>query len=194
VPVFASWVGTVLAFYFGKDNFETAHREVRQTVKYDSNIPAKISSKPAIDIMLDRTKMVVYTIVAGGIAEDGTTIEEIKKKFTNNVTRLPILNADGSVAYMIHESVFDRYLSNPSSAGEYFAMTLDALIKARKDENPPIRFSHNHGFVTVGRDATVGQVKSRMDEHSFVQDVFVTTNGEAHSPMIGWISNTKVAH
>jgi hypothetical protein len=29
LPVFASWVGTILAFYFGRENFESANREVR---------------------------------------------------------------------------------------------------------------------------------------------------------------------
>jgi uncharacterized membrane protein YdjX (TVP38/TMEM64 family) len=31
VPVIAAWVGTVLAFYFGRENFESANKEVRET-------------------------------------------------------------------------------------------------------------------------------------------------------------------
>jgi len=32
LPVFASWVGTILAFYFGRENFESANKQVRELV------------------------------------------------------------------------------------------------------------------------------------------------------------------
>ena len=31
LPVFATWVGTVLAYYYGRENFESASREVQTT-------------------------------------------------------------------------------------------------------------------------------------------------------------------
>ena len=33
LPVFASWVGTILAFYFGRENFESANQQVRELVQ-----------------------------------------------------------------------------------------------------------------------------------------------------------------
>jgi hypothetical protein len=32
LPVVASWVGTVLAFYFGRENFEAASKQIRETL------------------------------------------------------------------------------------------------------------------------------------------------------------------
>lgn len=33
LPLFGAWVGAVLAFYFSKDNFQTASESVRDTVR-----------------------------------------------------------------------------------------------------------------------------------------------------------------
>ncbi len=33
LPVFSSWVGTILAFYFGRESFESANQQVRELVE-----------------------------------------------------------------------------------------------------------------------------------------------------------------
>jgi branched-subunit amino acid permease len=33
LPVFASWVGTILAFYYGRENFESANTQIREIIR-----------------------------------------------------------------------------------------------------------------------------------------------------------------
>ena len=38
LPVVASWVGTILAFYFGRENFESANKQVRDIMQKTGDI------------------------------------------------------------------------------------------------------------------------------------------------------------
>ena len=47
------------------------------------------------------------------------------------------------------------------------------------------------GFVSV--KATLGDAKATMEKTKNCQDVFVTENGRADEPVIGWLPNTDIS-
>ena len=47
------------------------------------------------------------------------------------------------------------------------------------------------GFVSV--KATLGEAKATMEKTKNCQDVFVTENGKADEPIIGWLANTDIS-
>jgi hypothetical protein len=55
LPLFGAWVGTILAFYFGRDNFEAATRSVTSIAKAISP-EEKLKSIMARDKMIARAK------------------------------------------------------------------------------------------------------------------------------------------
>ena len=101
LPVFASWVGTILAFYYGRENFESANEEVRRIV--ERLTPEQISRDPISKHMRPLASMSYFQIPTGKGDAD-FTLAELRKKFGGNITRLPVIEADKKPKYMIHES------------------------------------------------------------------------------------------
>ena len=56
LPLFGSWVGTVLAFYFSRENFEAANRSVAALVKQITP-EEKLQSIPVKEVMLPKDKL-----------------------------------------------------------------------------------------------------------------------------------------
>jgi len=50
--LFGAWVGAVLAFYFSKDNFQTASESVRDTVREFNPQLEKLRQRQVKDVML----------------------------------------------------------------------------------------------------------------------------------------------
>jgi hypothetical protein len=63
LPVFASWVGTILAFYFGRENFESANQQVRELVHRLT--PEERARKPVTSIMRSLFNMEFFKIPEG---------------------------------------------------------------------------------------------------------------------------------
>lgn len=186
VPVVASWVGTVLAFYFGRENFESANREIREMVR--ELTPDERARQPAVTVMHPAWHMTVL-ILDGPEALTTRTIGDLKSRFVGNVSRLPILRADHSAWYMVHESRLNQYLT----AGGELTDTLQTFLDARDAEDPPVRFDYGYGFLTVAETASIADVKRELDSMPTVQDVFVTRGGTPDGEVLGWISNVRLA-
>lgn len=187
VPVVAAWVGTVLAFYFGRENFESANQEIREMVRELG--PDERGRQPATAIMRPLRDMVSLTL-AGGATPASIPLRDLKAKLVGNVSRLPVLESDRSVLYMIHESRIDQYLAD---AGTTPDDTLEQFITSQESATEPARFDHGHGFLTVPETATLGDVKRVLDSQSSVQDVFITRTGQPDAEALGWISNIRLA-
>jgi hypothetical protein len=186
VPVVASWVGTVLAFYFGRDNYESANREMRQLVR--ELTPDERAKEPVTSIMRLGANLTSIRL-SDGAEVDVYTIQDLKYRYVGQISRLPILNPDGTVLYLIHQSRVDQFLAN----GGALTDTLASFVAARAGEPFPIRFDYGHGFLTVSPTATLADVKGEIDRIESVQDVFVTADGSPRSEMLGWVSNIRLS-
>ena len=188
VPVFASWVGTVLAFYFGRDNFEAANREVRELVTTVTEAAGEQhAQEQATAIMRPLEDMVVEQLASGNDLSS-ITLQAIRAKFTEAITRMPILAATAQALYMIHQSSIDRYLATEGHGeGDTLQLFIDSQAAAG------FRFDNQHGFGTVAETATAGEVKASMDAAQGVQDIFVTTDGTGDGAVLGWISNLRLS-
>lgn len=187
VPVVAAWVGTVLAFYFGRENFETANQEIREMVRELG--PDERGRQPATAIMRPIRDMVSLTL-ASGATPATIPLRDLKAKLVGNVSRLPVLESDRSVLYMIHESRIDQYLAGSGTTPDD---TLEQFITAQEAAPEPARFGHGHGFLTVSEAASLTDVKRLIDSRRSVQDVFVTRTGQPDSEALGWVSNIRLA-
>ena len=190
VPVIASWIGTVLAFYFGRENFESANQATQNLV--NRLTPQRIANGPASAIMTDIDRVKKYIIQGAGLDADDVKLKEIQDIYrTENVTRLPIMQGT-LVQYMIHQSMVEQYLANNHDV-DPVAKMLREFINERANENPPVLFDHGHGFLTVGPSATVNQARELLEANPRVQDIFITSTGGPTAPVKGWISNGRLA-
>ena len=184
LPVVASWVGTVLAYYFGRENFESANQQVRELVQRIS--PDQLAKSPVISIMRPFTETVHYKIPEGKDDND-IPLSDIMKKFDGkNVTRVPVVTEGNKPKYMIHESRISKYIAGGGSEKDSLAKFIDAQRKAN------VEFGESKGFIVVAEQSTIAEAKFKMEAISGCQDVFVSKNGTADEPLTGWISNMRL--
>lgn len=180
LPVFSTWVGTIIAFYFGRENFESANKQVRDLVNQvniDKNPKNLVSS--AMRTLKDTEKI----ILTSGKGDKDIIIGDLKAKYNDQVSRLPILNNDLSARYMIHSSLIDKY----NVEGGKDTDSLEDLIKAK-----PNAMKLGKGFVVVSEKQTIEAANNFMLSNKPCQDVFITKNGETTDPLIGWVSNVRI--
>ncbi|MDV3350260.1 CBS domain-containing protein [Leptothoe sp. LEGE 181152] len=184
LPVFASWVGTILAFYFDRENFESANKQVRELVK--KLAPEERANVKVTSIMRLLRDITLFQIEQGQADED-IRLSELCEKFNSGCSRLPITDFQNKPLYMIHESMIFQYLA----AGNTGEANLNEFISWHNRKG--VRFEAGSGFVTVSRTSTIAIAKLKMESVSSCQDIFITNEGNMDEPLVGWISNLRLA-
>ena len=184
LPVFASWVGTVLAFYFGRENFESANKQVRELVQ--KLTPEERAKALVTSIMRSLSNMVHHEIPKGQ-SDNDVKISELMAKFSGNVSRLPIIDSDKKPKYMIHESRIDKYLASGGKQDD----SLEQFISSQKSAG--VEYGLDKGFIVVSEETTLATANSRLEDIPSSQDIFITKGGGSDEPLIGWISNLRLA-
>lgn len=184
LPVFASWVGTILAYYYGRENFEAANAEVRKIIRQIT--PEQRAIEPVSKHMRPLVIMSCFVIPAGKGDAD-FTIEDLRRKFGGNVSRLPVIDDKDIPRYMIHESSLNKY----TNKGGQDTDTLETFIKNQQADG--LEYGINRGFIVVSEDTTLGDAKRKLDSTPPCMDIFVTKAGTADEPLKGWISDRRLA-
>jgi hypothetical protein len=178
LPLVGTWVGVVLAFYFGKENYEAVSKDYRQII--DKLSPEVLDDIPAGQIMISRK-----TMISRKWSElKGQSIKEVRD-FLMNVekSRLPILNDKGKVIYIIHTSMLSRPEkdaqgnSQPPKDNE----KMETFVK---------RYEAIFGqIVEAKREDKVETVRGIMNSKPGCKDVFVKGADET---TIGWLTDTLI--
>lgn len=183
LPVFASWVGTILAFYFGRENFESANQQVRELV--DRLTPEQRAKAPVTSVMRSLLNTAYFQITEGKSDQD-VKLSELIAKFGGNVSRLPIIAADNRAKYMIHESSIDKYIASGGKQED----SLEKFIATQKKAG--FDFGVNKGFVVVSERTMLADAKRKMEETPSCQDILITKGGSPDEAVTGWISNLRL--
>jgi hypothetical protein len=184
LPLFGAWVGTILAFYYGRENFEASTRSF-------TKIAESVGGIEKLKEIEVSTKMIAKKdMIFDNASVDKIKLTEIIKKLSEK-ERLPILNDKGAIIYMIHRSYIDRYMTQKaleSPPPNLKDLTLKDLLEG--DSKLKDVFEHSFGFVKEG--ATLADAKTEMERLPKCQDVFVTKTGSKDDPVVGWITNTII--
>ena len=183
LPVFASWVGTILAFYFGRENFESANKQVRELVR---KLTPEERAQAKVDSILRSFDNLVHFQVPSGKGTPDVKISDLRSKFLNNVTRLPVVDAEKRPKYMIHDSSIDKYMAGEGTQDD----SLEQFLTAQKRSG--FEYGADKGFILVSVESTLADAKRKMEEKRPCQDIFVTRNGTVDEPLLGWISNVRL--
>lgn len=174
IPLIATWIGAIIAFYFGRENFEAAQKQIQKILDKDTldNIEVK-------NVMINLNTMVFKkpVVVTTPLSEYGEFLKTIDK------TRLPLLNENGSPQYILHKSTIDNALTEKPQG------TLQDLLT-----NNAGRFGFNQpkGFVTVPQTLTLEEATKRMKNLENCHDIFVTDDGEGSGKVVGWITDSLI--
>ncbi|MEB3335091.1 MAG: hypothetical protein VKP70_08915 [Cyanobacteriota bacterium] len=184
LPVIASWVGTVLAFYFGRENFEAANSQMRQLI--NKLTPEERALAPISEIMRAISDTTRYQLES---ADQATRLELkiLREKFSDSTTRLPVIGPDFTPRFLIHASKIDKYLAEGGKETD----TLQAFIDQMSNDN--LAFDAGRGFVLVATTDTIATAKARLEASPSCQDIFITKDGKSDQPLLGWVSNIRLS-
>jgi len=178
LPVLATWVGTVLAYYFSSESIEAATKSVKTLVSTQE----KLQTTAVSDVMIQLHEMIYFTYT------DTLTVQEIftRVEEAGKGSRLPFLGNHKEPIFMIHKSAVDSALVEKTLANEDIqGLTLKTLI----DANAELKNLAENTFGVLSIDATLAEVQTVMRSIEKCQDVFITENGKKSGGVVGWVTN-----
>ncbi len=186
LPLIGAWVGTVLAFYFSKQNFEAAARSVADLAKQVTP-QQKLQAATVLEKMIPRDKMFFKTMPI-----DQTKISDLLQELdkTNKGDRVPVLSDKNTARYIMHRSILDRYLASKAQSPSQTvgALSISDLFKERPDWEKLFATS----FSTVRTDGTLADAKAAMEQTKNCEDVFVTADGTSNGEVVGWVTDNII--
>jgi hypothetical protein len=187
LPMIGTWVGTVLAFYFGKEQLEAATRSVTSIAR-ELTPDEKLRSIPVTDKMIPRSAAYAVNEDPGKLklVEAVANLDREKKG-----NRLPVLDADDKPLCVVHRSTIDRFIAKAAAAGKV-AAELHVLTLRDLMTDPEFKFRLETSFAVVPQTATLADAKRAMESTPWCQDIFVTRGGTRTEPIIGWITNVII--
>ena len=192
LPVIGAWVGTVLAFYFGQVNFETASKSAANLVRQLSP-REKLQAKPAGQAMMKINEVTTFKIPPDKTDADITMRKLIDQGFEKDKShprnRLPILDAEGKGKYVLHRSTIDAFVApkkRPPDVDESTLSLKDLL------EDAKLRDYIVNSFLPLASDATLADAKDLLDKNPQCLDILVTQDGTKKGIVAGWITNVMV--
>jgi hypothetical protein len=187
LPMIGTWVGTVLAFYFGREQLEAATRSVT-AIANQLTPDQKLQSLRVTDKMIPRADMHV-------VLEDAANLKLVKAlqdlQSSGKGSRLPILTPDGKPALVVHRSTIDGLIANRAMKGATQDQ-LNALTLADLVTDPQFQRLVQNTVAIIPDTATLSQAKQAMDAVPHCQDAFVTHDGSTNNPVLGWVTNVVV--
>ncbi len=192
VPVLSTWVGTVLAFYFSKENFAAANSSVREVV---SKLAATDGTQNAsVRQVMKPRNAIKGIVIADGKGDDSVSSTQLGDIFNLGATRVVVFNAGDSVKYVIHDGTWDKYVSRMALSVPGFKpadVTLADLVAFSFGDQVVGNLVRKIAF--VGLNATLADARDAMLAVKGAQDVFLTRSGRAEEPVEGWLTNSDLA-
>ncbi|MDW3210314.1 MAG: hypothetical protein R8N23_10630 [Reichenbachiella sp.] len=167
LPVVAAWVGTVLAYFFGRENFESASQKFGELL--DQVSPKKLAKAISVEQV-----MIVYESIFFEVdtSKDMTATIEILN--TYNKSRFPIftgLNHDKVVSLLYRDDMI-AYMSKQTATKK-----IADFISEGKERK----------FITISKERTLKEVSDLMSKED-VQDAFITAEGTPKGRVDGYIT------
>lgn len=190
LPLWGTWMGTILAFYFARENFEAAQKSVNQMVDKLSPMQ-KLESIKASEVMIPFANMKVITIDAYG---DKSILDNmLNNPVFEGLNRYPIVK--GTICrQIVHRSILDGYIVRRISDSQIDATKLTLNDFLHENTNRVLVNYLLNGVAYVKAGSTLLEVKLAMEKTAGCQDVIITATGNANEDVIGWITNVIVAN
>jgi hypothetical protein len=187
LPLLGTWVGTVLAYYFSKKNFESASNSVERMVTLTTE--QKLRALPVDEEMIRPSDIVLQRIPPGKTPDD-VLLKDLLAKLGGNITRIPIVDDRGAVLYIVHQSGLYRFLSEQALAGMSTADIEKLTLQNLADDAEIKNWITN--IVFIPEQSSVADAKRRLEEQKGCQDLIVTRTGSPSEPMLGWMTNVEI--
>jgi hypothetical protein len=176
LPLIGTWVGTVLAFFFARENFDAASRASERLL-------AGRTDRPALDVA--RKPQDIRDMNITGQSDDAIQILAIRTALDNmGHHRIPLMTDNKKkVRYVVHRQPLETYMLNHPAQP---AATLAELLASEQGDQ--IRDS----IAFINEKATLAEAKVAMEARPSCQDVFITQGGSRDGEVLGWLTNNAL--
>jgi len=185
LPLFGSWVATVLAYYFARENLNAATTSVSALVGTQRKLG--LDNIPVTYKMIERSRIIALSDQFPAI-QDAQLKDVASYMKDRAVRRSPVLDDRGAITHMVHLSTIDQYIRDQVATGK----ALDGLKFADLLGVPALKIVLEQSFEIVGEGSTLHDVKEKMRQNPICEEVFVTRTGVADEPVLGWITDNAV--
>ncbi|AFY61799.1 CBS domain-containing protein [Synechococcus sp. PCC 6312] len=175
LPLLGTWVGTVLAYYFARENFETASRSAERLVQ--------LSPQEKLQSTLVAVAMTAKSKMFSADKNEAKLVEILKEANDRGFRRIPILTTSAFPKFLIYRDDILYYLFDKSQQ-DRDGLTLQNFLDDSTANKRP--------FAIVGEDSTLAAAKEAMDKIPDCHEVFVTKNGRSDSEVVGLLTNTDI--
>jgi hypothetical protein len=202
LPLIGTWVGTVLAYYFSKENFVAASQSVNDLVRHITSVEEKFHDIKVTEVM-QKPENFPY-----GNADTTEALEKFKiqdlvdEMNAKNVERYPILIKNSlKFVFLFYRSTLERFqigfingtikLVDPKKSHKINDLTVKDMFDSDFQLIKDVReITKKKKFLPV--DATLEDVRALMMDNVICQDVFITQTGNKDEKVEGWITNDLV--
>ena len=195
LPLLGTWVGAVIAYYFSRENFESANKSMQESSETVRSIAAqtleRLRSISIREAMIPRGRINLLQLPS--TAEPETAIgfkTVVLTSFAGPVTRLPVLDDQNRIKYIIHASMAYKFVSDQWREG---GAPAEHASLATFLEHPGVRDLVTKAIAFVPVSETLAAAKTAMEGIERCQDVIVTENGQRDEAMLGWLTNVDIA-
>lgn len=198
LPLLGTWVGTVLAHYFQKENLAAATKSITD-VAQGMGASGKLADLKVKDFMIPASKIMSLGPLLTGKPDKELPLAEIMKNLKEaGLDRLPLFfgnSNSGAPEIVIHLSKMEKYLAdqvlNPRAG-----VAIDKLTVHDLRTDPVLAPGFKSSFTLVKESATMAEAKMAMESITSAPgfpgtcyDIFVTATASAAEPVLGWITN-----
>jgi hypothetical protein len=182
LPLLGTWVGTVLAFYFARENLEAATRSTLALAGIEA-------STPVTQVMISESDFVAYDLGTTDRVADVplAAVRDKMRELVPPFRRLPIRDAPGAVLCVIHDATLTAYAESQGQT----TMTIDKTVGDLLSDPEFRNLVEAVGFVP--EKASVADARAVMASVKYCNDVFVTSSGSRAEHATGWLTNTLLA-
>src|ERR1700731_3914700 len=219
LPLLGTWVGTVLAHYFQKENLAAATQSITDLASKVAGAGTdKLQATLAKDVMIKSDQ--ILTLPDKYI---GQKVKDVNAQLllSELIAHLKSINKDRLPLFCDNQANVDQrtYQKKGVAAGVVHLSTINAFIQAytalptapdKKDPKDLLlgdlisdnkcyyKAVFDNSFGLVAEDATLGRAKTVMENltqkipsgiKEGCYDIFVTKTGDAKEEVLGWITN-----
>lgn len=201
LPLIGTWMGTILAFYFSKENFEAANKRVNELVNKIQAPAEVLDSLSVSDVMIRLDHSTLMTFASDDDFKDAKLSDLLKRMEETHSERMPVLQKDTlKFLFLIYRTTIERFI---------LEFTNQRVVLTRAGVFQPdqltVRDMFESNFQIIKdilainfRDyflpmtATLDQVRKAMQDNTICQDVFITKTGSKDEAVEGWITNNMI--
>jgi len=185
IPLWGTWIGTVLAFYFGKDNFDAASKTYKETID-------KLTAKEKMEEIFVKNCMIpLYDI-------EYSIYDEIRPKHICDIlsekeeNRFVILEKELVAKYVIHRSMLDRFLALEVAKGTSTEKIQELTFEDFENcEDKTIKNVLENSFSVIPINSNLLKAKEAVDNDG-CSDIFISETGSKKEKVKGWITNIMI--